>query len=276
MSDQAARDLEATSLATCLAHLLGAPIADVPIGDGREPLPAAREWLATRGLGLVPVADPPVFGWPGPWIARVRVRGGELASVVAFGVPSGVLLDPLGLGDVEAGSFVEGWVLAPHRAPALPGLATAGRARTGTVERILLASEAERPMGSAERVQAVAGRGLLGDRYAEGAGTFSDPAGTGHDLTLVEAEALEELGVSAEAARRNVVTRGIALDDLIGRRFTVGEAECVGRRRCEPCAHLQRLSGPGILRALVHRGGLRADVLRGGEIAAGAPVSSLE
>ena len=274
MTDAPHDPLEATSLAACLAHVLGTRLADVPVGDdAADPVLAAREWLARHGLGLVPVADPAAFGWAGPWIARVRVRGGARASLVAFGVPPGILLDPVGLGEVEPGAFVEGWVVAPHRAPILPLPSVAGRPATGTVERLLLAPAAEAPMRATDRARAVAGRGLLGDRYADGAGTFSAPGTTGHDLTLVEGEALDALGVSPEAARRNVVTRGIALDDLIGRRFSIGGVECIGQRRCEPCAHLQRLSEPGILRALVHRGGLRAD----GDLAArehvGAPVS---
>ncbi len=76
-------------------------------------------------------------------------------------------------------------------------------------------------------------------------------------------------------ARRNLVVRGIALDDLIGRRFRVGEVECFGQRRCEPCAHLERLTRPGVLRGLVHRGGLRADVLSGGGIRTGDRVEAL-
>ena len=83
---------------------------------------------------------------------------------------------------------------------------------------------------------------------------------------------LEALGFSPEDARRNVVTRGIDLNALVGRRFRVGDVECVGRRLCEPCAHLQRLS-PGTLRPLVHRGGLRADLLGDGVIRVGDPVS---
>jgi len=116
-------------------------------------------------------------------------------------------------------------------------------------------------MRSVSTAEAVEGRGLLGDRYERGAGTFSNPRGRGYDLTLVEAEALEELSAKGVVlapieARRNLVVRSIALDDLIGRRFRVG-----GQRRCEPCAHLERLTWPGVLRGLVHRGGLRADVL---------------
>ncbi len=110
---------------------------------------------------------------------------------------------------------------------------------------------------------------MAGDRYARGEGTFSDPASSGHDLTLIAAEVLEELELKPEQARRNVVTRGVNLDALIGRRFWIGEVECYGQRRCEPCAHLQRLGPPGVLRALVHQGGLRADLLSSGSIRVG-------
>ena len=96
-------------------------------------------------------------------------------------------------------------------------------------------------------------------------------------MTLIEAEALEALAaegveISWEEARRNVVTRGIGLNALVGRRFLIGEVECVGRRLAEPCSHLQRLAPPGILAGLVHRGGLRADILEGGTIRVGDPV----
>ncbi len=123
-----------------------------------------------------------------------------------------------------------------------------------------------------DQALAVAGRGLEGDRYFDGRGTFSNEHARGHDLTLVEAEVLDELHVTAEAARRNVVTRGIDLNALVGKRFRIGAVECVGQRLCEPCAHLERLATPGILRSLVHRGGLRADVLGDGTIRVGDPV----
>jgi MOSC domain-containing protein YiiM len=99
------------------------------------------------------------------------------------------------------------------------------------------------------------------------------------DLTLIEAEALAGLQadtgieLSAAESRRQVLTRGIGLNDLVGRRFTVGEVECLGQELCEPCTHLQALTKPGVLRGLVHRGGLRADVVRGGRIVVGDPVT---
>jgi MOSC domain-containing protein YiiM len=157
---------------------------------------------------------------------------------------------------------------------------SSGTGSVGTVELIALAAEAEGPMRAVSAAEAVEGGGLLGDRYERGAGTFSNPRGRGYDLTLVEAEALEELSakgveLAPAAARRNLVVRGIALDDLIGRRFRVGEVECFGQRRCEPCSHLERLTRPGVLRGLVHRGGLRADVLSGGGIRTGDRVEAL-
>ena len=129
-----------------------------------------------------------------------------------------------------------------------------------------------------EQATAHAGRGLEGDRYFDARGTFSDPHATGNDLTLIEAEVLEQLtlpqaGLAPQDARRNVVTRGIDLNALVGRRFAIGAVTCVGRRLCEPCAHLQRLTVPGTLRALVHKGGLRADLLTGGVIRAGDTVT---
>ena len=101
------------------------------------------------------------------------------------------------------------------------------------------------------------------------------------DLTLIAAEALEglfaETGVELTAAesRRNLVTRGIELNALLGHPFRVGPVECEGIELCEPCSHLEGLTKPGVLRGLVHRGGLRAAIRRGGEIAVGDVVVPL-
>jgi MOSC domain-containing protein YiiM len=128
-----------------------------------------------------------------------------------------------------------------------------------------------------------AGRGLEGDRYFDQRGTFSNAHGRGHDLTLIEAEALDTLtlpvGQLAPAeARRNLVTRGIDLNALVGKHFRVGGVDCFGQRLCEPCAHLERLTAeagkPGTLRALIHKAGLRADVLSDGEIAVGDEIAA--
>ena len=202
--------------------------------------------------------------------APLRREGGQVCAV-AYGPPPDIAWHPLGgpetFADVEAGYAVApaDVVLWAPRAGGEPR--TAGR-----VEAIAIAPAAEAAIELVEEATADAGRGLAGDRYHEGAGTFTNPHSTGHELTLVEAEVLEELGYTAETTRRNIVTRGIDLNALVGKRFTVGEVECVGRRLCEPCAHLQRLS-PGTLRPLVHRGGLRADVLAGGTVRVGDAVS---
>lgn len=127
-----------------------------------------------------------------------------------------------------------------------------------------------------ERVRARAGKGLEGNRYY-----FEDGAPPGNALTLIAAEAVEafvtETGIpfSAQESRRNVETRGIDLNALVGKRFRVGEIECVGVELCEPCLHLQGLTRMGVLDGMVHRAGLNADILNDGEIAVGDPVVPL-
>jgi len=146
----------------------------------------------------------------------------------------------------------------------------------GRVEAIYITDTARKLPRRVARVKAVQGKGLKGDRYFSGTGTWSDyPVETGRDLTLIEAEVLEEVGLAPAEARRNVVTRSVALESLIGKHFRVGEVECYGDRICEPCSHLEQLTRVGVLKALLHRGGLRADITRGGEIAADEPVVPL-
>ena len=146
----------------------------------------------------------------------------------------------------------------------------------GQVEAIYISATAQKLPRAVAHVRAVHGKGLEGDRYFIGLGTWSDyPVEAGRDLTLVEAEVLEEVGLAPAEARRNVVTRGVALEGLIGQRFRVGEVECYGDRICEPCAHLEGLTRPGVLKALLHRGGLRADITHSGEIAVGDAVVPL-
>jgi hypothetical protein len=178
----------------------------------------------------------------------------------------GIVHDPMAEPDGKMDAAFDAAFVLAKQDPRRGTEPASGTESIGTVELIALASEAEGPMRSVSTAEAVEGRGLLGDRYERKAGTFSKPGGRGYDLTLVEAEALEELSAKGVElapieARRNLVVRGIALDDLIGRRFRVGEVECYGQRRCEPCSHLERLTRPGVLRGLIHRGGLRADVL---------------
>ncbi len=266
------------SFAACLASALDVEPDHVPTPDG-EPNVFWRQWLAGRNLGLVPIEDPDSFSWPGFWIAAVDVGGGDREAVLMFGVPSGPVLDPSGAFAAGA-SITEAVALAPFDLGLTPS-APYGPVpvQTGAVEALLLAPAARAPLVRVPEADAVAGSGLAGDRYATGAGTFSG-TGRGYQLTLVEAEALDALrldgiDVSWEEARRNVVTRGIGLNALVGRRFRVGEVECVGARLAEPCSHLQELTPARVLRALVRRGGLRADILRGGTMRVGDPVIPL-
>jgi hypothetical protein len=256
----------ASALAACVAQALHLEPAQVPVPAEPDPVARLGEWLAGRNLGLVPVADPERFSWPGYWVALV---GDPWRPVLMFGVPSGPVLDPLG---GTEGPIVRGLVPAPADTRALAGLQRAPRL-SGTVEAIVVAEAAEATCRLVESA-VVGATGLDGDRYAAGAGTFSAPGTSGRHVTLVEAEALESAGVAFTAARRNVVTRGVDLDALIGQEFALGSARLVGRRRCEPCAHLERLEGPGLLRPLVHRGGLRADVVATGSVSVGDAVGS--
>jgi MOSC domain-containing protein YiiM len=143
---------------------------------------------------------------------------------------------------------------------------------TGRVEGIYVTAEHGELPEPVESVRALAGRGLEGNRY------FFAEAPPGRALTLIAAEAVEELdrehGISLEAraSRRNVVTRGIDVNELVGKRFLVGDVECEGVELCEPCAHLQSLTQPGVIKGLAHRGGLNADILSDGEISVGDAV----
>jgi MOSC domain-containing protein YiiM len=148
----------------------------------------------------------------------------------------------------------------------------------GAVAGIYIATEAAGPTVALEEVEAVADRGLRRDRYFAGEGTYSDTPGTGRQVTLIEQEALEaaarDYGIVLEPgqSRRNIETVGVALNHLVGREFMIGEVRLRGMRLNEPCAHLAQLSKRGVVKALTHRGGLRADILVGGVIRVGDPV----
>jgi MOSC domain-containing protein YiiM len=130
-------------------------------------------------------------------------------------------------------------------------------------------------MRALERATLQAGVGIQGDRYARDGGHWSDHPAGDRELTLVAGEVIDELGLAAGASRRNLTTRGVDLDALIGREFLVGSVRCRGERRCEPCTYLEGLIGRPILRGFVHRGGLRARILADGEITVGDPVEAL-
>ena len=150
---------------------------------------------------------------------------------------------------------------------------------SGSVEGIYLAAAHEVATSAVDRVRVVPGRGPEGDRYYRS--DEPNEPGVGRDLTLIEAEATEAftrdtgIELAPGEARRNVVTRGVGLNDLVGKPFRVGAVRCVGIELNEPCRHLEQLTKPGVLRGLVGRGGLRADVVSGGEIAVGDPVEAV-
>ena len=160
--------------------------------------------------------------------------------------------------------------------------ATADTVRTmGRVEAICIAPAGSTAMQQVENIEAVAGVGLAGDRYAKGIGFYSprptDPGA--REVTLIEAETLDALRTSGIQLapvehRRNLTVRGQALSELVGRRFTVGEAELEGIKDCPPCVHLEEMTGKQLVQALATSGGLRARIVVGGTIRVGDPLTS--
>jgi MOSC domain-containing protein YiiM len=194
-----------------------------------------------------------------------------------YGVPSGVVWDPGGDGTIDKDWIEDGYlVAAADIALALPPR-PAAPAATGTIESIWIAPAAGEPAQARTVARALAGHGLEGDRHVAGTGTF--PSGLpGSALTLIEAEVCEsfEPPLGPDEHRRNLVTRGIALNGLVGRQFTVGEVRCRGMRLCEPCIVVEGYASRPVLRSLVHRGGLRADIIEDGEIEVGDAVRTVE
>jgi hypothetical protein len=300
--------------AACLASVTELPVSDIPFLelDLARAVGAWQSWLAGRGSGLVPIAEPWRFEWAGWWIAVVEDgdseidrdidqagdRRGDLdagsasdgaVAAVAFGSPSGIVLSPQAPSlvgracrdlPIRAGYVVASMDPVLWTRPA--GADEPESALRGSVVALAVAPAAEAPMRLVDSAQVRAGRGLDGDRYFTGEGTFSPRAGRrpGYDLTLIAAEVLDDLAaeghdVDFSRTRRNVLTRGIDVNALVRRHFRIGDVLCVGRRLCEPCAQLERLAGPGLLRPLIHRGGLRVDVLSDGVVSAGSPISTV-
>lgn len=147
----------------------------------------------------------------------------------------------------------------------------------GRVEGIFIAPEEGLLPEPVESVRALAGRGLAGNRYF-----FERDAPPGVALTLIAAEAVEamerEHGISIEPreSRRNVVTREVDVNALVGKTFRIGELECRGVELCEPCTTLQAMTQPGVIKGLAHRGGLNADILSDGEISVGDAVVAVD
>ncbi len=151
----------------------------------------------------------------------------------------------------------------------------------GNVVGIFIASKKEQLPVSVNSIEAIAHRGLVGDRYYANSGTFSgaEPLGPGREITLIEEESVSVLSeqlhqkINPAQLRRNVMTRGIRLNDLVGREFIIGQIRLMGVRLCHPCAHLERLSGWDVLKHLKDRGGLRADILDNGWLHVGDTVN---
>jgi MOSC domain-containing protein YiiM len=151
----------------------------------------------------------------------------------------------------------------------------------GKLEAIFIGPSKGLPMQAVDHANAIAGAGLEGDRYSSGSGTFSKPTPDAanknypadRQITLIEAEALDaaardyELTVQPDETRRNLLVRGVPLNHLVGQEFLVGDVRLRGLRLCEPCGHLEKLTAlDGIKKALLHRGGLRAEILTTGEL----------
>lgn len=153
----------------------------------------------------------------------------------------------------------------------------------GKIVSIHVAEAKAAPMKARRKAEAAPGYGLKGDRYGQLRGTFTKTGPDGrnvpdHEITLIESEAIRavqaEKGIALKPGetRRNLVTRGVPLNHLVGKRFKVGRVVLQGLRLCEPCAHLAKLTGKDLIPALLHRGGLRARVIKGGTIHVGDAV----
>jgi MOSC domain-containing protein YiiM len=152
----------------------------------------------------------------------------------------------------------------------------------GRLDGIYIGERKCEELQGVEEVEAIAGRGLLGDRYCRDEGTFSKPGSPDREVTLIESEALEgmaqqtDLRLKPHEARRNLVTRGVPLNHLVGKEFLVGSVVLRGIRLCEPCGHLESLTVKGVEKGLCHRGGLRAQIVQGGVLHAGDVVRPSE
>jgi MOSC domain-containing protein YiiM len=150
-----------------------------------------------------------------------------------------------------------------------------GLVSQGRVEAIFISAQRGDLPHPVESVTAVAGKGLDGNRYF-------DTGRPEQELTLIESEqlayALAEHGMEIDAAAsgRNLLTSGVDLNALVGKRFRVGEAECRGIELCEPCTTFEARTVPGAIQALVHRTGLNAEILVGGELRPGDAITAID
>ena len=150
----------------------------------------------------------------------------------------------------------------------------------GAVVEIYIGPEFEQPMRSVQEVRAVAGGGLEGDRYFRDANVPDEERDPTEEVTLIASEAIEaakrdhQLEFGAGDTRRNIVTRGVTLDEFLGRRFTIGQVELEGLEPNPPCSHLERISGKKLLKPLIKGGGIRARILKSGSIHVGDEIGT--
>ena len=142
---------------------------------------------------------------------------------------------------------------------------------SSAVVAIHIGEEESGPLRSVDSVRAVAGKGLQGDRNFHQEG-----AASGKALTLVEEESVAGADLEPGATRRQITVRGIRLNDLVGKRFAVGDVECYAVKLCEPCQHLESMTRPGLIEDLLHRAGINADILSDGTISVGDEVRVVE
>jgi len=138
------------------------------------------------------------------------------------------------------------------------------------VEVIHLRAPDETEVREVALAEAIAGKGIEGDRYF-----FAEGARPGVALTLIEGDVVREAGLAPGSTHRQLTVTGTGLNDLVGKKFRVGAIECYGVMLCEPCLHLQQMTRPGIIKELVHRAGLNADILTDGSISVGDEVVEL-
>ncbi len=139
------------------------------------------------------------------------------------------------------------------------------------VEAIYIAPSRGMPTISIDKAHAVPGLGIEGDRYYSLHKSGEMASKPGHELTLIESEALEAISqdgipITPGQARRNIVTRGVSLNELVGRVFYIANVQLRGLRLCEPCNYLADRTDPRVKTSLAHRGGLRAEIITEGVI----------
>jgi MOSC domain len=254
-------------LIDCVAELLHERADELRAADVTSEL-NLQGWLSARNLRLVSADPRSAEVSPGFWIAEHH----DGRCVVMFDESPYAASAPVDVSPSELRRALVLVPLDPARSSNSQPQQPTGAA--GVVEALLTATRAEDAIQTHPSVELHAGRGIPGDRYFDGTGTFSASEKHGQQLTLIEAEVLDALRedglhLTPADARRNIVTRGIDLNALVGQEFQVGTARCIGRRLCEPCSHLQRLTGRALLRPMVHRGGLRADILASGVVNVG-------